>query len=213
MAVDEKGGNVYSEGMKILDRIRRLDMSVAYIFLADGFEEIEGLTVVDVLRRAGVDVRTVSIMRRLRIGGSHGIEVMADTLFESCDFSDGDLFVLPGGMPGTKYLRQHEGLCRLLQEKDAGQVRLAAICAAPSVLGELGLLKGRKAICYPGFEDRLEGAEVTFEKVVTDGHITTSMGMGTAIPFALRLTGELCGEAKAEEVKKSIRYGHLSDLQ
>lgn len=187
-------------------------MSKAYVFLADGFEEIEGLTVVDILRRAEVHVCTTSIMGTEKIVGAHQIEVKADAKYEDCDFEDGDLFVLPGGMPGTRYLGQYEPLCKLLKEKDQQGVYLAAICAAPSVLGDLGLLKGRKAICYPGFEERLTGAEVTFEKVVTDGHITTSMGMGTAIPFALRLVELLCGAQKAQEIKKSIRYGHLSDL-
>lgn len=187
-------------------------MSKAYVFLADGFEEIEGLTVVDILRRAGVDVCTASIMGRETITGAHHIEVKADALFENCDFSDGDLFVLPGGMPGTKYLGAYEPLCELLKEKNQQSVYLAAICAAPSVLGELGLLKGKKAICYPGFEDRLDGADVTFEKVVTDGNITTSMGMGTAIVFALRLVELLSGADKAREIRKGIRYGHLSEL-
>lgn len=187
-------------------------MSKAYVFLADGFEEIEGLTVVDILRRAGVDVCTTSIMGKVAINGAHNIEVKADALFEACDFSDGDLFVLPGGMPGTKYLGAYEPLCRLLEEKNHQGAYLAAICAAPSVLGNLGLLKGKKAICYPGFEDRLTGGEVTFEKVVTDGNITTSMGMGTAIVFALRLVELLCGTDKAKDIKKSIRYGHLSEL-
>lgn len=191
---------------------RRCIMSKAYVFLADGFEEIEGLTVVDILRRADVEVCTTSIMGRKEITGAHRIEVKADAKLENCDFTDGDLFVLPGGMPGTRYLGQCEPLCELLKEKDRQGVYLAAICAAPSVLGDLGLLSGRKAICYPGFEERLTGAEVTFEKVVTDGHITTSMGMGTAIPFALRLVALLCGEKKAEEIKNSIRYGHLADL-
>ena len=188
-------------------------MSKAYVFLADGFEEIEGLTVVDILRRAGIEVCTTSIMGREQIAGAHKIEVKADAKFADCDFSGGDLFVLPGGMPGTRYLGEYEPLCSLLKEKDQQGIYLAAICAAPSVLGDLGLLKGRKAICYPGFEDRLAGAEVTFEKVVTDGHITTSMGMGTAIPFALRLVELLCGAEKALEIKKSIRYGHLSELK
>ena len=187
-------------------------MNKAYVFLADGFEEIEGLTVVDILRRAGVEVCTTSIMGKEAITGAHNIEVKADTLFEQCDFSDGDLFVLPGGMPGTKYLGAYEPLCSLLKEKNQQRINIAAICAAPSVLGDLGILNGRKAICYPGFEDRLTGAEVTFEKVVTDGNITTSMGMGTAIVFALRLVELLCGADKAMEIKKSIRYGHLSEL-
>lgn len=188
-------------------------MKKAYLFLADGFEEIEGLTAVDILRRAGIDVCTVSIMGKKEITGAHQIEVKADALYENCDFADGDMFILPGGMPGTRYLGEHPGLCQLLKENAADGTQLAAICAAPSVLGDLGLLYGKKAICYPGFESRLTGAEVTFEKVVTDGNITTSMGMGTAIPFALRLVAILAGEKTAAEVKGSIRYGHLSALK
>lgn len=188
-------------------------MKKAYLFLADGFEEIEGLTVVDILRRAGVDICTVSIMGRNQITGAHNIEVKADALYENCCFADGDMFILPGGMPGTKYLGEHKALCQLLQEKAKDGAQVAAICAAPSVLGDLGLLGGKKAICYPGCESRLAGAILTFEKVVTDGNITTSMGMGTAIPFALRLAAILTGEENASQVKQSIRYGHLSALK
>ena len=168
-------------------------MSKAYVFLADGFEEIEGLTVVDVLRRAGVDTVTVSVMGRKEISGSHGIPVGADDVFEKLDMSDADLLVLPGGMPGTLHLKAHEGLRELLVTADREEKYLAAICAAPSVLSELGMLKGR---C----------AEVLKVPVVTDGHITTGRGMGAAIPFALRLTEILCGKEKAEEIRTSIVY-------
>ena len=188
-------------------------MSKVCVFLADGFEEIEGLTVVDLLRRAGEEVVTVSIMGRKEITGSHNIHVMADELFENMDYTQAKLLVLPGGMPGTKYLGAYEPLTDLLCSWNQEGKLLAAICAAPSVLGDLGLLQGKKAICYPGFESRLAGATVTFEKVVTDGNITTSMGMGTAIPFALQLVTELIGEKTAHEVKDSIRYGHLSALK
>lgn len=185
---------------------RRQSMEKAYIFLADGFEEIEGLTVVDLLRRAGVEISMVSIMGRRELTGSHGIPVVADLVFEDTDFSDGTLFVLPGGMPGTKRLAAHEGLAALLKEKDAQGKRLAAICAAPSVLGGLGLLKGKKAACYPGFEDALTGAEVTYEPVAVADHITTSRGMGTAIPFALALVEQLTGKEKADALAKGIIY-------
>ena len=177
------------------------------VFLADGFEEIEGLTVVDTLRRAGVEVKTVSVMGRKRIHGSHGIEVEADCLFEEAEAEKADLLVLPGGMPGTLNLKQHGGLIRLLKEFDREGRKIAAICAAPSILGGLGMLDGRDACSYPSFEDQLGGANVLQVPVVTDGHITTGRGMGAAIPFALRLTAILCGEEKAEEVRKSIVYG------
>ncbi len=181
-------------------------MEKAYIFLADGFEEIEGLTVVDILRRAGVEIQMVSIMGRKELTGSHGIPVVVDAVFEEVDFSDGTLFVLPGGMPGTKRLAAHGGLAALLKEKNAEGKRLAAICAAPSVLGGLGLLEGRRAACYPGFEEALTGAEASFDPVVVCGNVTTSRGMGTAIPFALALTEQLAGKEKADALAKGIIY-------
>ena len=173
-------------------------MSRVYVFLADGFEEIEGLTVVDILRRAGVDTTTVSIMERRN--------VMADACFGEVDFSEGELLVLPGGMPGSKYLAEHKALGALLKDYAEHGRKVAAICAAPGVLGGLGILEGKKAVCYPGVEDKLIGAEVLFEEVVQDGCVTTSRGMGTAIPFALHLVSQLVSPEKAEELKKSIIY-------
>ena len=157
-------------------------MSKVYVFLADGFEEIEGLTVVDLLRRAGIETITVSVMGREEIIGSHRIPVTADTLIGKVHPTKEDMLVLPGNG------------------------RIAAICAAPTVLGKLGLLNGRKAICYPGMEDGLTGAEVTVEPVVTDGNITTSRGLGTAIPFALRLIEELSGKETADRIAESVVY-------
>lgn len=181
-------------------------MANVYVFTADGFEEIEGLTVVDLMRRAGAQVQMVSISDGLAVKGSHGIEIKADTFFDDVDFDQADLLVLPGGMPGTLHLGEHEGLTGLLQDFAAKGKRVAAICAAPSVLGGLGLLKGKRAVCYPGFEDKLTGAQVEMEEVVTDGCITTSRGLGTAIPFALELLSLLFGPEKAEEIKKSVIY-------
>lgn len=181
-------------------------MSKVYVFLADGFEEIEGLTVVDLLRRAGAQTEMVSVMGKMEISGSHGILVKADCLFEDCDFSDADILVLPGGMPGTLNLGGHKGLTDLLVKANGQGTGIAAICAAPSVLGDLGLLKGKKATCYPGMEGRLTGAEVCFDSFVTDGNVTTSRGMGTAIPFSLELIRRLFGAEKAEEQGKSIVY-------
>ena len=181
-------------------------MSRVYVFLADGFEEIEGLTVVDILRRAGVDTTTVSIMGRRNVMGSHKIPVMADACFDEVDFSEGELLVLPGGMPGSRYLAEHKALGALLKDYAEHGRKVAAICAAPGVLGGLGILKGKKAVCYPGVEDKLIGAEVLFEEVVQDGCVTTSRGMGTAIPFALHLVSQLVSPEKAEELKKGIIY-------
>ena len=162
-------------------------MSEVKVFLADGFEEIEGLTVVDLLRRAGIDVKTVSIMGRLEICGAHGIDVKADEIYENADFSDAEMLVLPGGMPGTLHLKEHEGLRAILEKANEDGKKLAAICAAPTVLGGLGFLQGKKAVCYPSMEEGLTGAEVLYDNVVTDGNITTSRGLGTAIDFALRV--------------------------
>lgn len=181
-------------------------MEKAYIFLADGFEEIEGLTVVDILRRAGIGIRMISIMGRKQVKGSHGITVEADALYEDTDLGDGTLYILPGGMPGTRYLGEHAALCRLLKEAAAAEKKIAAICAAPSVLGDLGLLEGKQAVCYPGFEDRLKGAKVLQEPVAVSGSVTTSRGMGTAIPFALALVAGLKGQEAADELGKSIIY-------
>lgn len=181
-------------------------MNKAYIFLADGFEEIEGLTVVDILRRAGIEIRMISIMGRKQITGSHGIVVEADEVFENADLEDGTLLILPGGMPGTRYLGAHKELGELLQKAAVSGRQVAAICAAPSVLGGLGLLKGRKATCYPGFEDQLTGAEVSMEPVVVSGNVTTSRGMGTAIPFALTLVAGIQGQEAADQLGKSIIY-------
>ena len=181
-------------------------MSRAFVFLADGFEEIEGLTVVDLLRRAGVETQTVSITGAQEINGSHGIVVRADVLFEDMDSSGAELYVIPGGMPGTKHLAAHAGLCELLKQAAASGKKVAAICAAPSVLGGLGILAGRKAVCYPGFEDRLEGAEVTDAKVEVSGNITTSRGMGTAIPFGLALVAQLCGQKAADDLAAQIQF-------
>lgn len=181
-------------------------MAKAYIFLADGFEEIEGLTVVDILRRANIEIIMVSVTGDIFVCGSHRIMVKADTLFENTDFSNADMLILPGGMPGTKALAAHQGLDRLLREFHAKGGKISAICAAPSVLGSKGLLKGKKAICYPGYENALSGATIQNDGVVADGNIITSKGMGTAIDFALAIVKSFAGEAEAHKVAKGIQY-------
>ena len=177
-----------------------------YIFLADGFEEVEGLTVVDILRRAKADISMVSVTGKRTVKGSHGIEVTADAVFEEAELEDGAFYVLPGGMPGTTHLGEHKGLCSLLVRKYQEGAGIAAICAAPSVLGDLGILRGHTAVCYPGLEERLAGADVTKNEVEVSGNVVTSRGMGTAIPFALALTGQLCGEEKAQAIGKGIIF-------
>lgn len=176
------------------------------VFLADGFEEIEGLTVVDLLRRAGVHVTTVSITGEYMIHGAHGIDVQADKLFDEVTYRKQDMVVLPGGMPGTLHLGEHEGVKQVLEQFCQEKKYIAAICAAPSVLGKYGMLKGRKATSYPGFEDALLGAEYVYDKVAVDEYFITSRGMGTAIAFALKLIELLLGEEKAKKIGESIIY-------
>lgn len=181
-------------------------MKQVSVFLANGFEEIEGLTVVDLLRRAGVEVTTVSITGEHTIHGAHGIDVQADRLFEEMNYDEQDMLVLPGGMPGTLNLGAHEGLEILLRQFYAEKKYLAAICAAPSVFGKYGFLKGRKATSYPGFEKQLEGAECVTDAVAVDEFVITSRGMGTAIPFSLVLIEHLINREKADEIGKSIIF-------
>lgn len=185
-------------------------MTKVYLFLADGFEEIEALTVVDLMRRAKIDITMVSVNGRKQVTGSHQISVIADEIFEEVDFNDADLLVLPGGMPGTTHLMKHEGLDRLLTDAHRKGRALAAICAAPSVLGNKGLLDGKKATCYPGFEENLFGATIQNSAVVTDGNVTTSRGMGTSVDFALSLIRDIKGEEEAERIASSIQYQHYS---
>ena len=181
-------------------------MSKVLVFMADGTEEIEALTVVDLLRRAGISVETVSISDEPYITGSHNIKVGVDTGISSVSIDDACMIVLPGGMPGTLHLKEHKGLADLLCKFNEKGKRIAAICAAPTVFGALGLLKEKAACCYPGMEEQLNCKEAKFCSFVTDGNITTSRGVGTAIPFALELIRQLFGNEKASEIAESIVY-------
>lgn len=178
---------------------------MVYLFMADGFEEVEGLTVVDLVRRAGIELKTVSVMGRIEVTGAHGIEVKADCLFEDMK-EPAEMLILPGGVPGTPNLKAHKGLQQLICKSAEQGIYLAAICAAPTVYGELGLLKGKKATCYPGLENGLLGAEVVYDNVVTDGNFITSRGVGTAIDFSLRLVELLKNKAEADKIAKAIVY-------
>ena len=181
-------------------------MTKVYVFLANGFEEVEGLTVVDLLRRAEIETTMISIMGTKEIIGAHKIKLEADALFEEVDYSDADMLVLPGGMPGTTNLAEYKELVELLLQFNREGRKLAAICAAPSVLGMNGILKDKKATCYPGFEDKLGGAILTGNKVEKSANIITGKGMGTAIEFALCIIAELKGSELADEIAKSIQY-------
>ncbi len=181
-------------------------MKKAAVFFATGYEEIEALTVVDVLRRAGVDVVCVSIANEGKVTGSHRISVEMDAGIDELDFESLDALVCPGGMPGTKNLEA----CRTLTDKlqafyDEGKL-IGAICAAPSIFGHMGLLKGKKACIYPGMEAELLGAEVVYDKVVKEGNVITSRGMGTAIEFALKIVESLVDAQTAKKLGESIVY-------
>ncbi len=207
MVLCYNGTATVRQGASLETYDERMIMSRIVVFLADGFEEIEGLTSVDMCRRAGIEVTTVSVMERKRIMGSHGIPVEADALFGDVDYDEADLFLLPGGGLGTENLEKHRALAELLKKADAQGKKLAAICAAPRVLGQLGLLNGIEATCYPGNEDKLEGAIIRNEKkAVRDGRFVTGKGMGASIEFAAEVITVLEGEAKAEEILKQIQY-------
>ena len=143
-------------------------MAKVYEFLANGFEEVEGLAPVDILRRGGVDIKTVSVTGSEYVETSHGITIKADLTIENADLSDADMLLLPGGLPGATNLRDHEGVCAALKTQAAKGGRIGAICAAPLVLGHLGLLEGRYATCYPGFEKFMTGAHYTHELFTID---------------------------------------------
>ena len=181
-------------------------MSRAAIFFATGFEEIEALTVVDVLRRGGITADMISVTGEREVTGSHGITVKTDALFDEAAFDETDILVLPGGMPGTKNLEAYQPLMDRVDEFYEQGKYVPAICAAPSIFGHKGILKGRKACSNPGFESHLEGADVRWEKAVVDGHVITSRGMGTAIPFALAILEQFAGAEAAGQMKEKLVY-------
>ncbi|WP_058485454.1 DJ-1 family glyoxalase III [Defluviitalea phaphyphila] len=177
----------------------------AYLFLAEGFEEIEALATVDILRRAEISVFTVSIINDLKVKGKNGVEVKADILFENLDLQGADMLILPGG-PGVSLLHKHEELKNLIKEYNNAGKWIAAICAAPTVLGKLGILEGKKATCYPGCEADLKGALLQNEEVVLDGNIITSKGPGTTFSFAFKIIEVLKGKEKVKEISNGMCY-------
>ena len=177
------------------------------LMVADGLEEIEGLTVTDVIRRAKYDIDMVSIMETKNIVSSHKICFEADKMFDEVNFDEYDAIVLPGGLGGTNNLIAHEGLAKVLLDFAAKGKLVAAICAAPSVLGGLHILEGKKATCYPGFEDKLLGATYVSQGAVTDGNVITARGMGASIDFALAIVAYFSDENTAKELGKTFMYG------
>ena len=174
-----------------------------YMFLANGFEEIEALCPLDLLRRAGIEVTTVGIGGDM-IRGAHGITVQAD--IPEGMFADAapEMVILPGGMPGSKNLDENRTVDTVLKVAARRGAYLAAICAAPMVLGHRGLLQGKEAICYPGFEKELTGAEISDKKVVCDGNIITAAGMGVALEFGLKLVEVLKGKEVADDLRSAV---------
>lgn len=188
---------------------------MVYVFLAEGFEEIEALTVVDVLRRAGVETYSVKAAmqdsadtQELWVTGAHGMTVLADRSFDAVDPDACRMIVLPGGMPGTLHLKEHAGVTELIRKFAESEGKyIAAICAAPMVLGELGILENRRATIYPGMEDSLKGAFIMKNRVVVDEEIITSQGPGTAMEFAVELAAILKGKENAEELMRDLVMG------
>jgi len=180
---------------------------MVYVMLADGFEEIEALTVVDVLRRAGIEVNTVSVTGSKTVTGSHNIPVVSDILINDADLENAEMVVLPGGMPGTNNLYSSRELERAISHRVENNKWIAAICAAPIILGRRGYLKGLEAVCYPGFESELAGAVIKNEKVVISNKIITSKGPGTALDFSFAIVSVLKDEALAQKLRASMQAG------
>lgn len=176
-------------------------MKKVYVFLAEGFEEMEAVTPIDLLRRAGVDAKLVSVTGNRAVTGAHGVTYLADLLFEEIE-EDADMLVLPG----TTNLQAHEGLTRLLLQQHEAHKWVAAICAAPMVLGALGIVKDRHATIYPGIEDKLIGATPLADEVVVDGNVITSRAPGTAIPFAIALAKLLTDEKTAAALTEDLVF-------
>jgi 4-methyl-5(b-hydroxyethyl)-thiazole monophosphate biosynthesis len=174
------------------------------IHLATGFEETEAVTIIDVLRRAELDVTIVSITGQLKVSGAHNISIEADILYEEADYAKATMIILPGGMPGTTNLQNHKGLTNQLNLFNSGKKFIGAICAAPMILGTLGFLKGKKAVCYPGFEGKLKGATVLQSPFAVDEHIITGRGVGTALAFSLEIVRILVGDQRASELRSEL---------
>ena len=175
-----------------------------YVLLVDGFEEIEALTPVDILRRVGADLLTVGVNSK-KVTGSHNIPVEADILIDEVKKEDMECLIIPGG-PGYKNMEASDSAISLIKYAKENNILLCAICAAPSILGKLGLLKGLKATCFPGFEQVLLGAEVVSEKAVFDSQVITGKGAGAAADFGFLIAEKIVGNEKAQEIKLSMQY-------
>ncbi len=187
-------------------------MKKVYVFLADGFEDVEALIPVDVWRRGGLDVTTVSISDFPLVQSAHGVNIEADIMFEQGDFSDADLLFLPGGMPGATNLFEHKGVCKAVVDQALAGKKVAAICASPAVvLAPLGILEDKKATCYPGFEQMLaeNNAEYTGDLYTVADNVTTGEGPAAAFPFAYELLNQLVNKQTSDQIAEGMRFVHL----
>ena len=173
------------------------------MFIAEGFEEIEALCPLDLMRRAGLSVKTVGI-GGTSITGAHGITVETDISDNDFKYDNPQMIFLPGGMPGTLNLAASSVVTNAITSANNDGAYIAAICAAPSILGDMGLLRGKQAVCYPGFEDRLTGATIPSQKVVLDGSILTAKGMGAALEMGLKIVEIFCGDTAANELRHAV---------
>lgn len=173
-------------------------MKTSYLFLANGFEETEAVSIIDILRRTQIPVTTVSVTGKKEVTGAHRITVEADVLFEGTDFTEANVLILPGGMPGTKHLSENKKLLALIERHAATGGTVAAICAAPSILGDMGLLDGKRATCYPGFESHLEKADFTGSPLEIDENFITANGPASAILFGLAIAEKAAGKNSAD---------------
>lgn len=178
---------------------------MVYVFLADGFEIIEALSPLDMLKRAKVDVKTVGVTGKL-VTASCGVQVNADITIDEFDFYDVEAIVLPGGMPGTINLENNQAVQKTIDNALNTNTIIGAICAAPSILGHKGILNGKEATCFPGFEDALQGATLSASYVVADDNIVTARGAGVSVDFGLELVKQLRGEELSNEIRKQIQY-------
>lgn len=179
---------------------------MVYLMLADGFEEIEALTPLDILRRAQIEVKTVGVTGKT-VTGAHSIPVVADILLDDIALEDMSAVILPGGMPGTLNLKNEKAVENTVLYAAEKGLLIAAICAAPSILGNLGLLESKEAVCFPGFEDELKGADISDKSVVLSGNIITAKGAGVAAEFGFEILKQLKDEDTAQRLKKAMMYG------
>lgn len=187
-------------------------MKKVYVFLADGFEDVEALIPIDVFRRGGLDVTTVSISDFPLVNSAHGVNIEADIMIEQADLADADLIFLPGGMPGATNLFENKDVCKAVVDQHMAGKKVAAICASPAVvLAPLGIIEGKQATCYPGFEGALEAndAKYTGALVTVDGNVTTGEGPAAAFPFAYELLAQLTDKKTADQIADGMRYKHL----